>query len=170
MYMNCWIWGLGAVISCCEEDEQMIAVIDYGVGNLFSVEKALLQFGVKVAVTSDPNVIRQANKLVLPGVGAFGDCMTLLVILLFNSLAKPYFDQMKIEQVDYGTFMNMTTEQQIGKVEIQDNQILFTNKDNSKTYKTGIMCYSSLNKTSTHPCDSLISPCYYIYRYFLDTS
>ncbi len=65
--------------------------------------------------------------------------MTLLVILLFNSLAKPYFDQMKIEQVDYGTFMNMTTEQQIGKVEIQDNQILFTNKDNSKTYKTGIM-------------------------------
>ena len=53
----------------------MIAVIDYGVGNLFSVEKALLQFGVKVAVTSDPNVIRQANKLVLPGVGAFGDCM-----------------------------------------------------------------------------------------------
>ena len=53
----------------------MIAVIDYGVGNLFSVEKALLQFGVKVAVTSDPGVIRQANKLVLPGVGAFGDCM-----------------------------------------------------------------------------------------------
>ena len=53
----------------------MIAIIDYGVGNLFSVEKALLQFGVKVAVTSDPGVIRQANKLVLPGVGAFGDCM-----------------------------------------------------------------------------------------------
>ena len=65
--------------------------------------------------------------------------MTLLVILLFNSLAKPYFDELKIEQVDYGTFMNMTTEQQIGKVEIQDNQILFTNKDNTKTYKTGIM-------------------------------
>ncbi len=53
----------------------MIAVIDYGVGNLFSVEKALLQFGNKVSVTSDPSVIRQANKLVLPGVGAFGDCM-----------------------------------------------------------------------------------------------
>ncbi len=70
--------------------------------------------------------------------------MTLLVILLFNSMAKPYFDEMKIEQVDYGTFMNMTDEQQIGKVEIQDNQILFTNKDNSKTYKTGIMNDSEL--------------------------
>mgnify|MGYP003593112874 CR=1 FL=1 len=53
----------------------MIAVIDYGVGNLFSVEKALLQLGAQVEVTSDEAVIRQAEKIVLPGVGAFGDCM-----------------------------------------------------------------------------------------------
>ena len=53
----------------------MIAVIDYGVGNLFSVEKALLYLGADVSVTSSINDIKKADKLVLPGVGAFGDCM-----------------------------------------------------------------------------------------------
>lgn len=53
----------------------MIAVIDYGVGNLFSVEKAVAAQGVEVQVTSDPAVIEAAGKIILPGVGAFGDCM-----------------------------------------------------------------------------------------------
>ena len=53
----------------------MIAVIDYGVGNLFSVEKALLALGADVRVTNEEGVLRQAQKIVLPGVGAFGDCM-----------------------------------------------------------------------------------------------
>ena len=53
----------------------MIAVIDYGVGNLFSVEKALAGLGAEVRVTSDAAEIAAADKIVLPGVGAFGDCM-----------------------------------------------------------------------------------------------
>lgn len=53
----------------------MIAVIDYGVGNLFSVEKALMQFASDVAVTGDKALIAKADKLVLPGVGDFGECM-----------------------------------------------------------------------------------------------
>lgn len=53
----------------------MVAVIDYGVGNLFSVEKAVAAQGVEVQVTSDPAVIEAAGKIILPGVGAFGDCM-----------------------------------------------------------------------------------------------
>lgn len=53
----------------------MIAVIDYGVGNLFSVEKALAHVGADVEVTHDAEKIKAADKLVLPGVGAFGDCM-----------------------------------------------------------------------------------------------
>ena len=53
----------------------MIAVIDYGVGNLFSVEKALLQFTSDVIVTNDEEKIASAQKLVLPGVGDFGECM-----------------------------------------------------------------------------------------------
>ena len=53
----------------------MIAIVDYGVGNLFSVQKALLAAGAEAEITSDESVIRQAEKIVLPGVGAFGDCM-----------------------------------------------------------------------------------------------
>lgn len=53
----------------------MIAVIDYGVGNLGSITKALEYVGASVVLTNDPGVARQAEKLVLPGVGAFGDGM-----------------------------------------------------------------------------------------------
>ncbi|MBP3780285.1 MAG: imidazole glycerol phosphate synthase subunit HisH [Selenomonas sp.] len=53
----------------------MIAIIDYGVGNLFSVEKAFATLGTEVRITNNPAEIKAAEKLVLPGVGAFGDCM-----------------------------------------------------------------------------------------------
>lgn len=53
----------------------MIAIIDYGMGNLRSVEKALESLGAEVVVTSNPDVVRQAEGVVLPGVGAFGDAM-----------------------------------------------------------------------------------------------
>lgn len=53
----------------------MIALIDYGIGNLRSVEKALAAVGAVVQLTSAPEVIRAADKVVLPGVGAFGDGM-----------------------------------------------------------------------------------------------
>ena len=47
--------------------------------------------------------------------------------------------EQEIKEVDYGTFMTMTEKQQVGKVQIESNKILFTNKDGSKTYKTGVM-------------------------------
>lgn len=53
----------------------MIAIIDYGMGNLFSVEKAFVKLGAEVVVTSKPEIILAADKVILPGVGAFGDCM-----------------------------------------------------------------------------------------------
>ena len=53
----------------------MIAIIDYGVGNLFSVEKAFAAIGEEVKVTGEAEDLKAADKLVLPGVGAFGDCM-----------------------------------------------------------------------------------------------
>lgn len=53
----------------------MIAVIDYGMGNLRSVEKALERVGGDARITADPHVIRDARGAVLPGVGAFADCM-----------------------------------------------------------------------------------------------
>ena len=53
----------------------MIALIDYGMGNLGSVEKALVKVGCEVQVTADAGVIGEASGVVLPGVGAFDDCM-----------------------------------------------------------------------------------------------
>ncbi len=53
----------------------MIAVIDYGMGNLRSVSKALEKLGAEVAVTQDPEAVRSAQKIILPGVGAFGDAI-----------------------------------------------------------------------------------------------
>ena len=51
----------------------MIAIIDYGVGNLFSVQSSFARVGAETVVTSDKNIIRSADKIMLPGVGAFSD-------------------------------------------------------------------------------------------------
>ena len=59
----------------------MIALIDYGAGNVRSVHKALLAVGAAVELTQAPDVVRSADKVVLPGVGAFADCMTSLAKL-----------------------------------------------------------------------------------------
>lgn len=53
----------------------MIAIIDYGVGNLFSLRSSLQALGLEAAVTADPAAIRAADRVILPGVGAFGDAM-----------------------------------------------------------------------------------------------
>lgn len=53
----------------------MIAIIDYGMGNLRSVQKGFEKIGAEAIVTADPRVVLQAAKVVLPGVGAFRDCM-----------------------------------------------------------------------------------------------
>lgn len=53
----------------------MVTVVDYGLGNLFSVARALESQGARVRIESDPDAVRSADRLVLPGVGAFGDGM-----------------------------------------------------------------------------------------------
>lgn len=53
----------------------MIAIVDYGMGNLRSVQKGFEKIGAEALVTSDPRVVLEADKVVLPGVGAFRDCM-----------------------------------------------------------------------------------------------
>jgi glutamine amidotransferase len=54
---------------------EMIAIIDYGMGNLRSVQKGFERVGCEAVVTADPKVVLEADKIVLPGVGAFPDCM-----------------------------------------------------------------------------------------------
>ena len=62
----------------------------------------------------------------------------MLALFLFNALLMPNISEMRIEEVDYGTFITMTEDRQIDQVEIQTNRILFTDKD-GKVYKTGLM-------------------------------
>ena len=65
--------------------------------------------------------------------------IVLIVLLLLNMFAMPYLTERQVQEVDYGTFMQMTEKHEIGKVEVEQTQIVFTNKDESKIYKTGIM-------------------------------
>ena len=62
--------------------------------------------------------------------------VALLVIVLFNLLLVPLFNQKQVTEVDYGTFMDMIDSKDIGQVEVESTQILFTNKDKSVYYKT----------------------------------
>ena len=66
--------------------------------------------------------------------------MILVIMFAFNALVAPMLsEQQQIKEVDYGTFMTMTEKGEIGSVQIDENQILFTSKDGSKVYKTGVM-------------------------------
>lgn len=71
-----------------------IAIIDYGVGNLRSVEKAFAANGCAVQVSADPRVLRNAERLVLPGVGAFANCM--------KELKARGFDELVLERASQG--------------------------------------------------------------------
>ena len=72
----------------------MIAIIDYGIGNLFSVVSSFKYIGQDAVVTSDPKVIRKSDKLILPGVGAFGDAI--------DKLRQTGLDKVIIEEAKSG--------------------------------------------------------------------
>ena len=72
-----------------------VAVVDYGVGNLRSVEKAFAAAGFPAVVSAEKTVLRKAEALVLPGVGAFGACM--------RALSEHGFDELILERVSAGT-------------------------------------------------------------------
>ena len=70
---------------------------------------------------------------------AFYYMIVLVVILLFNLLAMPQIVEHSVKEVDYGTFMSMTEKKEIGKVQIQSDEIIFTDKEEKQIYKTGVM-------------------------------
>ena len=72
----------------------MIGIVDYGVGNLFSLERSFAAVGAQVTVTADPEELRKADKLLLPGVGAFGDAA--------EKLRKSGLDKVLLEQAALG--------------------------------------------------------------------
>ena len=70
----------------------LIAVLDYGIGNLRSAQKALLHVGADARLTADPGLIREADGVVLPGVGSFGRCM--------EELRRSGLDQLALAAID----------------------------------------------------------------------
>ena len=82
------------------------------------------------------NEVKQPKK---PLIYYYG--VVMIVMMLFNFLAVPWFMQRQIKEVDYGTFMEMVEQKEIGSVQIQENQnqIIFTDKENTKVYKTGML-------------------------------
>ena len=74
----------------------MIAIVDYGVGNLFSLSSSLKALGLEAEITRDADVLRSADRIILPGVGAFGDAKAklddtgLVPVLLEEAARKPF--------------------------------------------------------------------------------
>ena len=80
------------------------------------------------------NEVKQPKKPLI-----FYYLVVMLILALFNSLAMPWLMERQIQEVDYGTFMSMTEDKDIGRVDVQKNQIVFTNKEENKIFKTGLM-------------------------------
>ena len=72
--------------------------------------------------------------------------VVLLVLLLLNLVLVPWMSERQVKEVDYGTFMSMTEEKNIGRVDIESNQIIFTDKDETQVYRTGLMNDPSLTE------------------------
>lgn len=118
----------------------MIAIIDYGVGNLFSLSSSLKAIGAESVITSDADIIRNADKLILPGVGAFGDARA--------KLAKNGLDNVVIEEARGGKpLMGIC----LGM------QMLF-----EKSYEYGIHEGLGLLKGSVVPMEGVLKPEYKI--------
>ena len=65
--------------------------------------------------------------------------ITLIALLLFNIFVAPLLNRQHVEQTDYSTFMRMIAEKKIGKVDVSDTEIIFTDKDDNTIYVTGVM-------------------------------
>jgi len=82
----------------------MVTIIDYGSGNLRSVQKALERIGVEARITDDPNVVAESNRLVLPGVGAFGDAIR---AIRSRGLAEPILEHVRADKPFLGICMGL---------------------------------------------------------------
>ena len=95
----------------------MIAIIDYGVGNLFSLSSSLAHLGLETVITSDADTLRAADQIILPGVGAFADAaaklrQTGLVEVIYASLdGKIYFSANR--QLAVGEFYTVKIEEAV---------------------------------------------------------
>ena len=110
----------------------MIAIIDYGVGNLFSLRSSLTHLGLEAVVTADAQTICKADRLILPGVGAFGDAMdklsaTGLVPVIREQAAKlngaPIKVKVREAGEELGVKKNIAVDELIDRAKSMDIQV-----------------------------------------------
>jgi glutamine amidotransferase len=101
-----------------EGDQVAIAIVDYGVGNLFSVTQACAAAGLSSAVTGDADVIRRSQAVILPGIGAFGDAMAALSRLnLVDCLRRLPEDGISVVGICLGMQLLMDRSEELGSFE-----------------------------------------------------
>jgi glutamine amidotransferase len=100
-----------------------VVIVDYGIGNLHSVAKALRRAGAEPRISSDPSEVRRAERLVVPGVGAFADCMGCLVgahldqpVLEFIKTGRPFFGICVGMQMLFGESLEFGTHKGLGVI------------------------------------------------------
>ena len=86
--------------------------------------------------------------------------IVLLVLMLLNFVLVPWMSERQVKEVDYGTFMSMTEDKDIGRVDVESNQIIFTDKDEKQIYKTGLMNDPAFSLPLSICSQMLVSICF----------
>lgn len=152
-----------------------VAVIDYGMGNIHSVTKALQHVGgdVQVIATADPEVIRRADHVVLPGVGAMGDCMNELLRLELDEVVRECFTSKPFLGICVGMQVLFDYGEESDGVEgfglIPGQVKHFTHHINDNRLKIPHMGWNEVHQQTDHPIWQSIeqdSRFYFVHSYF----
>ena len=154
----------------------MIAIIDYGMGNLRSVQKGFEKVGAQAVVTADPQLVLESERVVLPGVGAFRDCMRNLEqagfvepILRVIAQGRPFLgicvgmQLLLTDSVEFGLYPGLNV--------IPGHVLRFEDgmRDNGEELKVPHMGWNQLNFASNAPIFSGVAPAsnvYFVHSYY----
>ncbi len=115
----------------------MFTILSYSVLFRFSLTSYPIYRSKDRMVTERKNTMNEVKRPKKPLIYYY--VIVIMMLSLFNFLAMPWLMEQRVQEVDYGTFMTMTEQQDIGRVDIQSNQIMFTNKEETQIFKTGIL-------------------------------
>lgn len=157
-----------------------VAIIDYGMGNLHSVSKAVehVADGVRVLVTADPALIREADRVILPGVGAIRDCMAEIQRLGVDSLVREVAADRPLLGICVGMQALMAHSEENGGVDsigLFPSQVRFFGQnltENGERLKVPHMGWNEVWHTQDHPMWSNIPDgdrFYFVHSYFVET-
>ena len=131
-------------------DKKTIGVVDYGIGNLYSVQNALNSIGLSSIITSDAEIISKSDALILPGVGAFGDAMNNMGILGLADPIKRYIESGKpFMGICLGLQLLFTESEEFGihkGLDIIKGKVVKFTKDDNCNLKVPQVCWNQIYK------------------------